>query len=293
MGKILITGGTGFVGSALRERLSGSDVRVLARHPDASREPGSTEFLAGNVLDPASLLSAVEGVDAVVHLVAIIAEHGEQTFDRVIRQGTTNVVTAAANAGVRRFIYVSALGAQDNPAYPYLVAKWRAEQAVRAAPIDWTIVRPSIIFGPGDRFINVLADLIRKAPVVPVVGSGASKFQPIAIGDAADAIIRALQDPGTVGKTYEIGGGEVFTYEEMLDLIAARLGKSRPKVHVPVGLMRAVVALSGPLPSRLRPPVTKEQLRMLALDNCTEQSATESLIGRPPLSLRNRLDYLS
>jgi uncharacterized protein YbjT (DUF2867 family) len=292
MGTILITGGTGFVGSALRQRLAGSPMRILARHPDRAGQAPSAEIVRGNVLDPPSLRNAMEDVDAVIHLVAIIAERGELTFDAIIRQGTTNVVTAAANAGVRRFIHVSTLGAQDNSAYPYLQAKWRSEAAVRSAPIDWTIARPSVMFGPGDGFITVLADLIRRAPIVPVVGDGTSKFQPVAIGDITDAIQRMLDDPGTIGKTYELGGGEIYTYEELIDLIAGHLGKSRPKVHLPVGLMKAAVALSRPLPSRLRPPVTKEQLRMLAVDNCTDQSATESLIGRPALSLRNGLDYL-
>ncbi len=216
----------------------------------------------------------MDGVDTVIHLVAIIEESGGLTFDRVIRQGTENVVAAAQAAGVKRFIHMSAMGAQSNPAFPYLNAKWGAEEAVRGSGMDWTIFRPSVIFGPRDGFINVLADLVRKAPIIPVVGSGQSKFQPVAVGDVADSFRRAVEDPGTVGQVYELGGAETYTYEQMLDAIAAELGTPKRKVHVPVGLMKIVVAMSSPLPKSLRPPVTSEQLKMLALDNCSDNSAT-------------------
>jgi len=293
MTRILITGGAGFVGSEIRGHLADRELRLLVRDPSSVSSPGSAEMVRGDILDPDSLAAAMSGIDTVIHLVAIIEESGANTFDRVIRQGTENVVAAARSAGVRRFLNMSALGAHLNPAFPYLTAKWAAEEAVRRSGMDWTIFRPSVIFGPGDGFINVLANLVRKAPVIPVVGSGGSKFQPVAIADVADAYKRALDDQATAGGTYEIGGGEVYTYEQMLDLISSHLGKRRPKVHVPVGLMKMVVSVSSPLPKSLRPPVTREQLKMLALDNCTDQSATADLIGREPLSLRNGLDYIS
>jgi NADH dehydrogenase len=230
--------------------------------------------------------------ETVIHLVGIIEESGGVTFDRVIRLGTENLVRAAQSGGVRRFIHMSAMGAQANPAFPYLNAKRGAEEAVRNSGLDWTIFRPSVIFGPGDGFVTVLANLIRKAPVIPVVGSGKSKFQPISVGEIAEAFRRAVDDPATIGQTYELGGGETYTYEGMLDLLAARLGKRRPKLHMPVPLMKTIVALSSPLPKRLRPPVTKEQLNMLALDNCTDQSRTAELLGREPTSLRDGIDYV-
>jgi len=139
----------------------------------------------------------------------------------------------------------------------------------------------------------VLAGLIRRAPVIPVVGSGESKFQPVAVGEVAAVYRSVLDDPTAIGQIYELGGGETYSYEEMLDVIAAQLGKRKPKVHIPIGLMRTVVSLSAPLPKSLRPPVTKEQLNMLALDNCTDQSATAALIGRQPIALRDGLEYLS
>ena len=293
MARILITGGTGFVGSEIRKALADRELRLLVRDPSSVRDAGAAELVRGDVLDPASLEPAMAGVDAVIHLVAIIEESGDKTFDLVIRQGSENVVTAARNAGVRRLVHMSALGAQPNPAYPYLNAKWGAEQAVRQSGLEWTIIRPSVIFGPRDGFVNVLAGLIRRAPVIPVVGSGESKFQPVAVGEVAAVYRAVLDEPTAIGQTYELGGGETYSYEEMLDVIAAQLGKRKPKLHLPVGLMRTVVALSSPLPKSLRPPVTKEQLNMLALDNCTDQSATAALIGRQPIALRDGLEYLS
>jgi NADH dehydrogenase len=163
---------------------------------------------------------------------------------------------------------------------------------VRSSGLDWTIFRPSIIFGPGDGFISTLAGVVRSFPVTPIAGDGQSRFQPVAVGDVAAAFVRAIDDPETIGQTYELGGPDVVTYEQLLGLIARQLGKSRPSIHLPVPLVRFAVAISKPLPKRLRPPVTTEQLKMLALDNTTAHSATEQLIGRSPLSLEGNLDYI-
>lgn len=292
MAHILITGGTGFVGTEIRKHLSDQDVRLLVRQPLDSSQAGRSETVIGDILSPSTIGPAMEGIDTVVHLVAIIEESGGLTFDQVIRQGTVNVVEAAKAAGVRRFVLMSAMGAQANPAYPYLNAKHAAEEAVRNSGMAWTIFRPSVIFGPNDGFINVLANLVKKAPVIPVVGKGTSKFQPIAVGDVADAFKRAIDDPSTAGQVYELGGTAIHTYEGMIDAISAELGKKRPKVHVPVGIMKIVVSMTAPLPKALRPPVTREQLNMLALDNCTDHSATEALIGRAPVALEDGIGYV-
>lgn len=249
--------------------------------------------MQGDVTDPASLVGKLDGCETVIHLVGIIEEHGPATFDAVIRQGTENVVNEARRAGVRHFIHMSALGAVDDPSYGYHFAKWRSEQAVKSSGLPYTIFRPSVIFGPGDGFINALAAVVRSFPVVPVVGSGQSKFQPVRIEDVADAFARAVTDPETTrGQTYELGGARTYTYEEMLDAIASKMGKRRPKVHVPVGLMELVVGASKPLPKNLRPPVTIEQLKMLSLDNSTDHSATEFLIGRKPVALEDGISYV-
>lgn len=296
-GRVLITGGTGYVGGNIREALAGRPVRLLVRNMKAAGALVSkdVELVEGDVTKADSLRGAMDGCDAVIHLVAIIEESGGATFDQVIRGGTENAVAEAKRAGVRRFIHMSAMGAQDNDAFPYMQAKWRSEQAVKAAGLPWTIFRPSVVFGPGDGFITVLAQLVKNPliPIIPVVGEGKSTFQPVSVKDVAAAFRKALDEPRTAGQIYELGGPEIFTYEQLLDVIAGKLGKSRkPKVHLPLGLMKTVVKLSAPLPGPLRPPVTKEQLRMLALDNASSNSGTAKLIGGPPRSLRANIDYI-
>lgn len=293
-GRIFITGGTGFVGSNLREALGERPVRLLVRKKTevVSLGGGTVEVVEGDVTRPETLRGAMDGCEAAIHLVAIIAETGGATFDGVIRAGTVNAVTEAKRAGVRRFLSMSAMGTRNDPNFGYFEAKWQAEQAVMDAGVPWTIFRPSVIFGPGDEFITTLAQLVKLAPVIPVVGSGKSKFQPVSVREVTRAFVRALDDPTTVGHIYELGGGKVYEYEQMLDVIAAKLGKKKPKVHVPIGLMRPVVALSAPLPKAIRPPVTSEQLKMLAIDNCSDTSATAHLIGRPPMRMEDGIDYI-
>jgi NADH dehydrogenase len=292
--RIFIAGGTGFVGDALRAALGDRPLRLLVRDiaKSAPLQTPNVELVEGDVTEPLSIEGATRGCDVVVNLVAIIKEHGKSTFDNVIRQGTVNLLMEAQTTKPRRFVQMSALGAQHNPRYPYLDAKWHAEQDVKDFGIPYTIFRPSVIFGPGDEFINKLADLVRTAPVIPVVGSGQSKFQPVSVKDVADAFVAVIDDPAAEGKTYELGGPEVLTYEQMIDIIAHRLGVSKPKVHVPIGLMKLVVNAASPLPAALQPPVTSEQLKMLSLDNCTDHSVTADLIGRQPAALRDNIDYI-
>ena len=293
-GRIFITGSTGFVGRNLRAQLSGRPMRLLVR--DASKHAGlksaNVEIVEGDVQDRASLAGKMTGCDAVIHLVAIIDESADATFDLNIRQGTENVVAEAKAAGIKRFIHMSAMGAHDNPAFPYHQSKFRAEQAVKGSGIPWTILRPSVIFGPGDGFINALADVVRAFPVIPVVGTGASRFQPVSVKEVAECFVAALDNPDTADRIIDIGGPDVVTYEEMIDTIAKMLGKKKPKVHVPLPLMKTVVAMSKPLPAKLRPPVTSEQLKMLALDNTSKNSGTPELIKRTPLALRDGIDYI-
>jgi NADH dehydrogenase len=294
-GRVFVTGGTGFVGRNIVEALGDRPVRVLVRkQADAARVAApNVEVVTGDVTRAESLRGLMDGCEAVIHLVAIIEEEGGATFDGVIRGGTINVVREAKRAGVRRFLHMSALGTRNDPRFGYFEAKWQAEKAVEQSDIPWTIFRPSVIFGQGDGFINTLAKLIKTAPVIPVVGAGRNLFQPIAVQEVAAAYARALDDPATAGHIYELGGGKTYTYEELLDAVSRRLGVSKRKVHVPTWVMKAVVRMSSPLPRALRPPVTSEQLKMLAIDNATERSATAELIGREPIRLEDGLDYIA
>lgn len=300
---LFITGATGFVGSGILRALgrtpgrepsgpfAGMGIQSLIRKPGDA--PAGVEPVIGDVTDPETLRGKMDGVDTVIHLVGIIEEQDGATFDVIIRQGSENVIQEAARAGVSHFILMSALGAHDNPEYPYHQAKFQAEQAVKASGLTYTIFRPSVIFGEGDGFITVLAGLVKAAPVVPIAGSGQSKFQPVQLDDVSSAFAYAVSHPKeSAGQSYELGGAKPYTYEEMLDAIAAELGKKKRKMHLPVGLVKTVVQLSSPLPKALRPPVTMEQLKMLALDNSTDNSATERLIGRKPVALEDGIGYI-
>lgn len=292
---ILVTGATGFVGRRVVEALScaGHHVRALVHMASRAHmlSPYDVEIVHGDVLDPDSLERACHGAHAVIHLVAAIRESGDETFQRVNYQGTRNILEAAASAGVRRIVHASAIGATSDPAFPYLHSRWMAEQETIQNPIAHTIVRFSIGFGEGDEFINVLAAQVKLSPIVPVVGDGRTMMQPIAVEDIARCLVAAYENEDTIGATIEVGGPEYFTYEEILDLVAETLGTRTVKVHVPTDLMRYAVGFMEMLMPR--PPVTREQLKMLHLDICTELDSIQSAFGFVPRSLKGNIDYIS
>ena len=185
--RIFITGGTGFLGSAVVRALGDRPLRLLVRNvaEHRDRESRTIELVEGDVTDSGSLRDAMHGCDTVIHLVGIIEESRNRSFDLVIREGTEKVIAEARAAHLHRFIQISAIGARDDPTLPYQQAKWRAETAVRRSGLDWTILRPSIIFGPGDGFVSVLANLVRRFPVTPIPGDGSARSQPVAVDDVA------------------------------------------------------------------------------------------------------------
>lgn len=291
---ILITGATGFVGSHLVARLKreGQAVRCLVRPTSdvAWLRQHSVELVTGSVNDPQSLQVALRGATAVVHLVAIIRERGRQTFNYVNYLGTKAVVEAAQEAGVPRFIHMSALGARSDPAFPYLCSKWRGEETVRASGIPFVILRPSLLFGARDEFINMLASLLKIFPVFPIAGSGKTPFQPIWVEDVASCIIVALRRDDLLGQTIEIGGPEYLTYEEMVDIVLDTLQLRRLKLHLPMPAIRlAVLFMERLLP---HPPATLHQLSMLQLDNTTQLNTVEHTFGFKPSFMRTKLDYI-
>ena len=285
-----MTGGTGFVGTHLVNALQrrGHKVAVLARHAEAARNRYNhpVEAVTGNVLEPASLLSAARGRDAIIHLVAIIHERGSQTFDAVHRTGTENAVAAAQAAGVRRFLHMSAMGVAGDAPSVYGRTKAAGEQAVRGSGLDGTIFRPSLIFGPGDGFASLLAPVVRKNPMfIPVIGPGTTKFMPVSVHDVARVFVSALEKPETIGKSFEVGGPETVTLNELYRAIATAVGKPRkPLLHLPLwyGRLLARVFESaagwGMLPA---PPVTRDQLASLSRDNTGDISETERVFGGP------------
>ena len=302
--KVLLTGGTGFIGRRVAQRLVGwgHDVRCLVRRSAdlSGLQMLPVEIWAGDITDAETLPGALEDIEAVVHLVGIIKEQPPAvTFARVHVLGTHHLIEAARAAGVTRMLFLSAIGARPDRSYPYLLTKWQAEELVKGSGLSWTILRSSIVFGPGDAFMNRLATLVRRppsgdrklAPFVPIIGSGKTRFQPIWVEDVADCIVRALGNQDLAGRLIEVGGPEQYTYEELVDLVMDTLNIHRPKVHVPVAFMRPAVALM-PLVYR-DPPITSGQLAMINLDSVAEPDVVQRVFGFQPARLRDKLGYVA
>ncbi len=288
---ILVTGGTGFVGVHLIRLLRGDGVpvRAMVRDPDRAqplRELG-VDLVQGDIADKSSLEKAAAGVERVVHLVGIIQETGRATFSAVHVEGTRNLLEASRKSGVRHFFYQSALGTRPGARSRYHRTKWNAEELVRASGMAFTILRPSLIYGPGDQFTIRLSELIRTSPVLPVIGTGKSRIQPIFIGDVVSCIRKIVTTGSFFNKVYEIGGPEQLTYEEVTVAIADALGVRRPLVHMPLFFMKtAARVLEAVLP---RPPVTADQLIMLQEDNVCSLRDIRDAFGIEPVKFSDGL----
>lgn len=263
--KVLLTGATGFVGHHILDRLlaEGHEVVVLMRggviaFPSGARvTPAPGDVVTGRGLD-----DAIRGCDAVIHLVGIIMEVGDATFERVHFEGTRNVVQAAQRAGVKRFVQMSALGARADGVIGYQTTKWRAEKEVRNSGMPYVILRPSLIFGPGDGFVTQMIDVMKSAPLVrPVVGHGKYLFRPVFIEDVVTCFVSSLTNPAATNQTVELGGADELTLNQILARIAACVNVGKPAVHVPWAAMYAMATILGKV--LRRPPVTTDQLRML------------------------------
>jgi uncharacterized protein YbjT (DUF2867 family) len=219
----------------------------------------------------------------------VIRQRGSQTFDAVNRQGAENVGRAAREAGVGHIVHLGALGAEPDPAYPYLASKWAGEMAIRASGVPYDVLRPSLMFGPGDGFFTRLVKLIRWNPVVPVPGDGKAAFQPFAVTDLGRVVVQCVER-GPRMLLAELGGPEWMTLDEIIDVIKGVMGTRRPNVHVPVmALMPPAVIMDKLLPN---PPVTPDQLKMLERRNTTHPRAVEQQFGFEPLSFRDNCEYL-
>jgi len=287
--KVFLTGASGFVGRHMLQRLleEGHSVRALVRDPDKARElaQSSVELVSGDVANGAGLEQGMRGCDAAIHLVGIIVEKGTNTFERVHHLGTRNVVDAAKGAGIRRFVQMSALGARADSIAAYQTTKWRGEEEVRKSGIPFCILRPSLIFGPGDGFVTQMMETMRSAPLFrPVPGSGAPKFRPIFIGDVTACFARGLTAEAATNQTIELGGADELTLNEVLAEIARCAGVRKPAVHVPMPLMFAGAFL---LQSILKsPPVTVDQLRMLREGSTCDIEPMARILGVKPRGFR-------
>ena len=301
--KVLVTGGTGFVGTHVVNELlrRKHDVAVLARRPESTRNrynhPVTTRL--GDVLDLPSLARACAGREAVIHLVGVINEKGSQTFERMHRVAVENVIAAAGKAGIGRLLHMSAMGSSDDSPSEYGRTKAAGQRKVEDSDLEWTIFRPSIIFGPGDGFVTLLAGLIRGNPLfIPVIGPGETRFMPVSVHDVARVYGDALEKPETAEQTFEVGGPQTFTLNELYREIAAAVGKPRkPLVHFPLWWGRFLAGRFEWLARRgwiADPPLTRDQLLSLSRDNTADVSRTLAVFGESWRDFRGGIrEYLS
>lgn len=288
--RVFLTGATGFVGSHLLRRLlrDGHQVRALVRRrgaklPDAD-VTGEVDELEGDVTT-ANLVDALAGCEAVINLVGIIAEQGKQTFRAIHYEGTRNLVNAARNKGLKRFVQMSALGARPGDASPYHTTKFAAEEEVRRSGISWVVLRPSLIFGPGSAFVQQMFDVMRTAPLIrPVPGNGEYRFRPVHVDDVAECFTQALSNSAAIGQTINLVGGEELTLNEIAGEIASCLGIHKTVVHVPIPLMKMAAAFFSVLP--ITPPVTAVQIRMLEEGSTADPEPMTRIFGIEPIAFR-------
>ena len=287
---ILVTGGTGFVGRhVLQALLAGrKDVRGLVRDAKKGASLGS-EVVEGDMTNAASLRRAVEGADVVVHLVAV-RQGKPELFQRVMVEGTRNLLAAANEAGVRRFVLMSALGTSEESKdlVPYYGAKWQMEQDVKASGLPYVIFRPSFIFERDGGILPTFRKLAKLTPVTPIIGSGEQRIQPIWAGDVAAYFDRAIDLDAALGRTFELGGPDTVSWNEFWARLKRVLGMRRPSVHVPVGLMRVNALLTERLPGNI--PLTRDLLKMLEhVDNVVTNDEAVQTFQLPLVPLDEQL----
>jgi NADH dehydrogenase len=282
---VCVFGGTGFLGRRLVRRLAGegASVRVAVRSPERARsilpDPDRVQVLRADVREPASVAAAVAGADAVVNCVSAYVEKAGVSFESVHVQGARTLAQEAFAAGVARLVLVSGIGADPQSASPYIRARGRGELAARQAFPGATVVRPGAMFGPGDALFGALADIVRLFPVVPLIGGGRTRVQPVYVEDVAEAIARVLAERGSAGQTYELAGPGVYSLRELVEFVLRLVGKRRLLVPVPFAVAEFQARLFELLPS---PPLTTGQVDLLRKDNL----ASGDLPGLRELGIR-------
>jgi uncharacterized protein YbjT (DUF2867 family) len=287
MTTVSVFGGTGFLGQRLVRRLAseGTAVRVVVRHPDYARsalraaDMERLTFFCADVRDRGAVASAVAGSDAVVNAVSAYVETGSVTFESVHEVGAETVAREAASAGVARFVLVSGIGADPESSSAYIRSRGRGERVVQETFPGATVARPSAMFGPGDALFGTLAHLARLLPMIPLIGGGHTRLQPVYVEDVAEAIARMLADIGTAGRTYEFAGPDVYTMRELTEIVLRITGKRRLLAPVPFVMAEIQARLFELLPN---PPLTTGQVELLKADNV----ASASLPGLRELNIK-------
>jgi uncharacterized protein YbjT (DUF2867 family) len=283
-----IFGGAGFIGRYVVKRLAerGDVLTVGGRNAASANflklkgEVGQVGLVNIAIDDEALLPAFVAGNDAIVNLVGILHESGGQRFDMTHHIGPARLARLAREAGASRFIHLSAIGADPRSSSAYARTKAAGEEAVRDAFPTATILRPSVVFGPEDQFFNRLAALAMISPVLPVIGGGETRFQPVYVGDVADAVVRCIDDSTTAGRTYELGGPKIYSFRALIELLLAEIGRKRFLVDLPFGLASLQARLMSLLPN---PPLTPDQVELLKRDNVVSSGAlTLAALGIAP-----------
>ena len=293
---ILVTGATGYIGRHLVARLVAQEERPRCLVRNISRAAnilpaGKIEFVKGDTTSPATLETAVQGIDTIVHTAFITADHKQSAgnqYEATNVQGTANLIEAAKKAGVKRIIVLSGLGTRPDQPGSYMQGRYLAEQMVKESGLDWTIIQPSVLFGKNAPFIKGLTDLIRTSPVVPLIGGGKVMFQPIYVEDVVTVILNVLHEPErTKDKTYTIGGPAYYSFTQIIDALLHAMHKRRIKAPAPIPLVGVGAAVMEALLPK--PPLTKAAMTLFTFDNTTDLHSVERDFGFTPVSFTTYL----
>ena len=295
MKPVTVFGGSGFLGRQIVKHLAeaGYSVRVAVRHPDRATflsgfgPDGRIELVEADVWNEATVARAVEGSASVVNTVGHYVEKGGATFDRVHGQGALHAARQAKQTGAKRLVHISGVGADPRSPSPYVRARGIGETLVREAFHDVTILRPSVIFGPGDSFLNTLARMTQRSLIMPLFGTGSTKLQPVFVGNVAEACIRVLADPSTRGRVYELGGPKIYAYRELVRLVRERVAGRALMVPCPFVVWDVLAAAMATHPN---PPLTRDQVILMKRDNVVDrQACTLNDLGIRPVSVEEAM----